>query len=182
MSKKTNYIFGVRAVIEAINAGKDLEKVIIQRGVNSSLVRELHKLLNKLAPALRLMFSEDEIVDLYKPFFNEEAYNFLKKEYKNINFILGDAIKGRRLFDKSNQFEYKGFIVSIGMNWRISDFYMGASSLFISNSENESIGGIFINRNSKRYSVNPLTGFYPSKEKFLKTYENSKIKEWLNVE
>ncbi len=47
MSKKTNYIFGVRAVIEAINAGKDLEKVMIQRGVNSQLVRELHKLLNK---------------------------------------------------------------------------------------------------------------------------------------
>ncbi len=55
MSKKTNYIFGVRAVIEAINAGKDLEKVIIQRGVNSFLVRELHKLLNKNSIAFQYL-------------------------------------------------------------------------------------------------------------------------------
>ncbi len=45
--KKTNYIFGIRAVIEAINAGKDIDKLIIQKGVNSQLIKELHKLLTK---------------------------------------------------------------------------------------------------------------------------------------
>ncbi len=55
MSKKTNYIFGIRAVIEAINAGKDLEKVFIQRGINSQLVRELHQVLNKQSVAFQYL-------------------------------------------------------------------------------------------------------------------------------
>ncbi len=47
MSKKNNHIFGTRAVIEAINAGKDIDKIIIQRGVNNQLIKELHQIINK---------------------------------------------------------------------------------------------------------------------------------------
>jgi 23S rRNA (guanosine2251-2'-O)-methyltransferase len=48
MAKSDQYIFGIHAVQEAVNAGKELEKVLIRRGVGSELfnklVGELHML------------------------------------------------------------------------------------------------------------------------------------------
>lgn len=38
---KTELIYGTRAVMEAIHAGKDIEKIMIQSGMNNELVREL---------------------------------------------------------------------------------------------------------------------------------------------
>jgi 23S rRNA (guanosine2251-2'-O)-methyltransferase len=43
MAKNKNLIFGIRAVLEAIDAGKDIEKVMIQRGLSSPLMKELHQ-------------------------------------------------------------------------------------------------------------------------------------------
>jgi 23S rRNA (guanosine2251-2'-O)-methyltransferase len=43
MAKDKNLIFGIRAVLEAITAGKDIEKLMIQRGLNSTLMKELHQ-------------------------------------------------------------------------------------------------------------------------------------------
>ena len=40
-------IYGTRAVMEAVNAGKDIEKIFIQKGINNSLVNELRQLLAK---------------------------------------------------------------------------------------------------------------------------------------
>lgn len=40
-------ICGTRAVMEAVNAGKDIEKIFIQKGINNSLVNELRQLLTK---------------------------------------------------------------------------------------------------------------------------------------
>jgi 23S rRNA (guanosine2251-2'-O)-methyltransferase len=40
-------IYGTRAVIEAVNAGKDIEKIFIQKGINNNLVNELRQLLAK---------------------------------------------------------------------------------------------------------------------------------------
>lgn len=39
-----SYIFGTRAVIEAIRSGRDLDKIFIQSGLNNDLVRELIQL------------------------------------------------------------------------------------------------------------------------------------------
>ena len=48
MGKSDRYIFGIHAVQEAINAGKELEKVLVRRGIGSEpfnkLVSELHML------------------------------------------------------------------------------------------------------------------------------------------
>lgn len=44
MAKNKNSIFGIRAVMEAIKAGKDIDKVLIQRGLSGPLVKELHQL------------------------------------------------------------------------------------------------------------------------------------------
>lgn len=38
-----NFIFGIRAVIEAINAGREIDKILIQRGISGELFNELRK-------------------------------------------------------------------------------------------------------------------------------------------
>ena len=38
-------IFGIRAVIEAIDAGKDIDKVLIRRELSGDLIIELQQLL-----------------------------------------------------------------------------------------------------------------------------------------
>ena len=38
-------IFGIRAVIEAISSGKDIESLFLQRGLNGGLISELKTLL-----------------------------------------------------------------------------------------------------------------------------------------
>jgi 23S rRNA (guanosine2251-2'-O)-methyltransferase len=39
--QKTDMIYGTRAVLEAIRAGKEIEKVMIQSGLNNDLIKEL---------------------------------------------------------------------------------------------------------------------------------------------
>lgn len=39
-------IFGTRAVIEALNAGKDIEKILIQKGLSNELYNQLRQALN----------------------------------------------------------------------------------------------------------------------------------------
>ena len=45
--KNDDQIFGIRAVIEAVNAGKTLEKVFIQKGLQGQLINELEDVLKK---------------------------------------------------------------------------------------------------------------------------------------
>jgi len=41
MKKPDNMIFGIRAVIEAISAGKEIDKLFIQKGLSNPLIKEL---------------------------------------------------------------------------------------------------------------------------------------------
>ena len=43
-----NLIFGTRAVIEAVNAGKEIDKIIIQKGLSNQLYTELRKAIKDL--------------------------------------------------------------------------------------------------------------------------------------
>ncbi len=43
--ENNEFVFGIRAVIEAIKAGKDVEAIYVQRGVSSELMLELKSLL-----------------------------------------------------------------------------------------------------------------------------------------
>ena len=45
--EKTDMIYGTRAVIEAIHAGKEIEKVMIQSGLNNDLIKELITIAKK---------------------------------------------------------------------------------------------------------------------------------------
>lgn len=44
---KTNQIFGIRAVMEAIEAGKPIDKVFIQKGLQGNLFKELQQLIKE---------------------------------------------------------------------------------------------------------------------------------------
>lgn len=41
-----NLIFGIRAVIEAINAGKEIEKILLQKGLSNELFNQLRKAMS----------------------------------------------------------------------------------------------------------------------------------------
>ncbi|MEN9699003.1 MAG: hypothetical protein RLZZ301_201 [Bacteroidota bacterium] len=43
--ERTDIIFGIRAVIEAVNADRELNKILIQKGINKELFEELRKVL-----------------------------------------------------------------------------------------------------------------------------------------
>ncbi|MGZ3885519.1 MAG: RNA methyltransferase substrate-binding domain-containing protein, partial [Bacteroidia bacterium] len=41
-----NLIFGIRAVIEAIGAGKEVEKILLQKGLSNDLFNQLRKAMS----------------------------------------------------------------------------------------------------------------------------------------
>ncbi len=41
ITEKSEMIFGVRAVIEALEAGKEIDKILVKRDIQSDLSREL---------------------------------------------------------------------------------------------------------------------------------------------
>jgi len=45
--QNTEYIFGIRAIIEAINSGKELEKVYLQKDLKGALMNELNGVVRK---------------------------------------------------------------------------------------------------------------------------------------
>lgn len=47
MKNKTNHIIGVRANIEAISSGKEIEKILFRKGVKSDLFQELFKIVKQ---------------------------------------------------------------------------------------------------------------------------------------
>ena len=55
MTDKSEMIFGVRAVIEAIQAGKDIDKILVKRDIQSDLSKELFAALKgTLIPVQRV--------------------------------------------------------------------------------------------------------------------------------
>lgn len=47
MSKDKSIIYGIRTIIEAVKAGKDIDKVIIANGIEGNLIRELKVILRE---------------------------------------------------------------------------------------------------------------------------------------
>jgi len=48
MAKPEHYIFGIHAVLEAVEAGKDVDKVLVKRGAGSDLLKKLMAALRSL--------------------------------------------------------------------------------------------------------------------------------------
>lgn len=53
-----NLIFGTRAVIEAVNAGKEIDKIIIQKGLSNQLYSELRKAIKDLDIPIQIVPAE----------------------------------------------------------------------------------------------------------------------------
>jgi 23S rRNA (guanosine2251-2'-O)-methyltransferase len=47
MTETTNLIYGTRAVMEAIKAGKEIERLFLQQGLSNALISELKKILHE---------------------------------------------------------------------------------------------------------------------------------------
>ncbi len=45
--KKENIIYGIRPIIEAVKSGKEIDKILIQTGLNNELYSQLRKLINE---------------------------------------------------------------------------------------------------------------------------------------
>ena len=60
--KEKEYVFGIHAVIEALDAGREINKIMIQKGANSPLMRELsiklkpHRKLVQYVPVQKLNY------------------------------------------------------------------------------------------------------------------------------
>ena len=50
-----NLIFGTRAVIEALDAGKDIEKIFIQKGLSNELYHQLRNALKGQAVPIQIV-------------------------------------------------------------------------------------------------------------------------------
>ncbi|MFS4467044.1 23S rRNA (guanosine(2251)-2'-O)-methyltransferase RlmB [Maribacter sp. 2210JD10-5] len=47
MDKKNHQVYGIRAIIEAVNANEEVDKVFIQKGLRGDLIKELESLLRR---------------------------------------------------------------------------------------------------------------------------------------
>lgn len=56
--EEENLIFGTRAVIEALDAGKDIEKIYIQKGLSNELYHQLRKALHGNAVPIQIVPAE----------------------------------------------------------------------------------------------------------------------------
>lgn len=45
--EKTTLVYGIRAIIEAVNSGEEIDKVFLQKGLKGDLMRELESLLRR---------------------------------------------------------------------------------------------------------------------------------------
>ena len=55
------YIFGIRAVAEAINAGRAVDKVVARKGLSGDLFKQLQALCRQ--KSIRIQYSEPEVLD-----------------------------------------------------------------------------------------------------------------------
>lgn len=66
MLDKSEMIFGVRAVIEALQAGKEIDKILVKKDIQSDLSKELFAALKgTLIPVQR--------VPVYQPYYPEKS-------------------------------------------------------------------------------------------------------------
>lgn len=111
MTEKNEMIFGVRAVIEAIQAGKEIDKIIIKKDIQSDLARDLFAILKQTSiPVQRVPVERIDritrknhqgVVAFISPVtyqHTEDLVPFLFEQGKNPLFIMLDGITDVRNF------------------------------------------------------------------------------------
>lgn len=111
MTEKNEMIFGVRAVIEAIQAGKEIDKILIKKDIQSDLARDLFAILKQTSiPIQRVPVERIDritrknhqgVVAFISPVtyqHTEDLVPFLFEQGKNPLFIMLDEITDVRNF------------------------------------------------------------------------------------
>ena len=111
MTEKNEMIFGVRAVIEAIQAGKEIDKILIKKDIQSDLARDLFTILKQTSiPVQRVPVERIDritrknhqgVVAFISPVtyqHTEDLVPFLFEQGKNPLFIMLDGITDVRNF------------------------------------------------------------------------------------
>ena len=111
MTEKNEMIFGVRAVIEAIQAGKEIDKILIKKDIQSDLARDLFVILKQTSiPIQRVPVERIDritrknhqgVVAFISPVtyqHTEDLVPFLFEQGKNPLFIMLDGITDVRNF------------------------------------------------------------------------------------
>lgn len=109
--EKSDYIFGIRAVIEAIESGKSIDKVLVRRDLGGDLARELagvlrqYGILSQRVPADRLnritMKNHQGVIALVSPVTYHRLDNLLPSLYeegRNPFIIALDGLTDTRNF------------------------------------------------------------------------------------
>jgi 23S rRNA (guanosine2251-2'-O)-methyltransferase len=93
--KKTNLIYGIRPIIEAIHAGKEIDKLFIQAGLKGELYKELNDLIYK--NRIPTQYVPIEKINKLAPNNNQGVVGFLSQvSYQSLeNIIMATFEDGR---------------------------------------------------------------------------------------
>jgi 23S rRNA (guanosine2251-2'-O)-methyltransferase len=93
--KKTNLIYGIRPIIEAIQAGKEIDKLFIQTGLKGELYKELNDLINK--NRIPTQFVPIEKINKLAPNNNQGVVGFLSQiSYQSLENVIMSAFEDGR--------------------------------------------------------------------------------------
>jgi len=95
MLDKSEMIFGVRAVIEAIQAGKEIDKILVKKDIQSDLSKELFAALKGLLIPVQGVVAFISSVTYQK---TEDLVPFLFEQGKNPFFVMLDGVTDVRNF------------------------------------------------------------------------------------
>ncbi len=94
--KKTNLIYGIRPVIEAILAGKEIDKLFIQVGLKGDLYKELNELISK--NRIPTQFVPVEKINKLAPNNNQGIVGFLSNvAYQSLENVIMSAFESGRV-------------------------------------------------------------------------------------
>jgi 23S rRNA (guanosine2251-2'-O)-methyltransferase len=93
--KKTNLIYGIRPIIEAIHAGKEIDKLFIQTGLKGELYKELNELIGKYR--IPTQFVPIEKINNLAPNNNQGVVGFLSTvSYQSLENVIMSVFEAGR--------------------------------------------------------------------------------------
>jgi 23S rRNA (guanosine2251-2'-O)-methyltransferase len=94
--KKTNLIYGIRPIIEAIHAGKEIDKLFIQTGLKGELYRELNELVSQCR--IPTQYVPIEKINKLAPNNNQGVVGFLSNvSYQSLENVIMSAFENGRV-------------------------------------------------------------------------------------
>jgi len=94
--KKTNLIYGIRPIIEAIHAGKEIDKLFVQTGLKGELYRELSELVGK--HRIPTQYVPIEKINKLAPNNNQGVVGFLSNvSYQSLENVIMSAFENGRV-------------------------------------------------------------------------------------